>query len=417
MILTWWQGGKQHRLPMGTSGAEPPAEKDEQEPEDLGELDWPDEEGEDTDPSLALLADPESHAMCPAVAPDHAASQALGAELGMALARCGIKGHVGDCQAGPVITRVAFRPDAGVKISKVVNLLPDIALEMAVENVRVDVIPHTNLMGFEIPNRQRLPVSFEDILGPWDPHPHSLLMSLGVDIAGQPVHTDVTTLPHLLIAGATGSGKSVGLHGMLCSLLMRYSPAELRLCLIDTKRLEFGLYAGSRYLVGDVVHRADQVMPALARELARTRRRYAAMEAVGAQNLAHYCQLTGRKSYQRIVIVIDELADLLAHDSKGAILGTLQSLVQISRAAGIHILAATQRPSVDVVPGSLKANFPARITYKVASRTDSQVILGQKGGEQLLGWGDGLLLASGTVPTRFHSPYVSAATVRRIALR
>src|SRR4029453_3971063 len=221
----------------------------------------------------------------------------------------------------------------------------------------------------------------------------------------------------LLIAGATGSGKSVGLHGMLCSLLMRYSPSELRLCLIDTKRLEFSLYAGSRYLVGDVVHRADQVMPALARELARTRRRYAAMEQVGAQSLTHYCQLTGRKTYQRILLVIDELADLLAHDSKGAIMHTLQSLVQISRAAGIHVTAATQRPSVDTGPGARRANFPARIRYKVASRTEPQVILGQKGGELLLGWGDGLFLASGVAPTRFHSPYLSAAAVRRIALR
>jgi S-DNA-T family DNA segregation ATPase FtsK/SpoIIIE len=141
------------------------------------------------------------------------------------------------------------------------------------------------------------------------------------------------------------------------------------------------------------------------------------MARVGAQSLAHYCTLTGRKSYQRIVIVIDELADLLAHDSKGAIMHTLLSLAQISRAAGIHVLAATQRPSADIVPGALKANFPARLTYKVASRVDSGVILGQKGGESLLGNGDALFLPDGTKPLRVHSPYVPAAAVRRIALR
>jgi S-DNA-T family DNA segregation ATPase FtsK/SpoIIIE len=155
-------------------------------------------------------------------------------------------------------------------------------------------------------------------------------------------------------------------------------------------------------------------MPALARELARTRRRYADMERVGAQNLAHYCAITGRKTYQRIVVVIDELADLVAHDSKGAILGTLQDLVQISRAAGIHVIAATQRPSVDIVPGSLKAQFPARLAYKVASSTDSHVILGQKGGESLLGNGDGLLLPFGTRPQRFHAPLVTASMVKQI---
>jgi len=417
VMLQWWQGGKRHRLPIGPDSvarerikALPPPDEQEESVEawelEEGMLHWTPQE-----PSGADLV---AHVMSPDAAPDPAEALAMRQELAQALERFGVQGAVGEFQQGPVVTRFAFRPGPGVKISKIVNLQRDIAMELAVDSIRVDVIPQTNLLGIEVPNRARLAVRFEDVLGHWQPQPHTLQMSIGVDIAGQPIHTDLVKLPHLLIAGATGSGKSVGLHGMLCSLMMRYTPAELKFCLIDTKQLEFGLYQGSRYLVGEVVTDHDMVMPALARELARTRRRYADMQRVGARDLTEFTRLTGRKTSQRIVIVIDELADLLAHDSKNALMHTLTNIVQISRAAGIHIIAATQRPSVDIVPGSLKAQFPARLTYKVASGTDSHVILGQKGGESLLGNGDGLLLAYGTRPVRCHAPLLTAAMVRQI---
>ena len=340
----------------------------------------------------------------------------------------GVEGSVSQVLYGPIVTMFEYAPASGVKVSKIVNLSDDLALGMEAMSVRIVApIPGKAAVGIEIPNHHREAVNLKEILGSreFQEHTGSLPMALGKDILGRPEITDLVDIPHLLIAGATGSGKSVGLNSMICSLLFRRTPQELRMVMIDPKMLELSLYEGIPHLLTPVVtdpKRASVVLKGLVSEMER---RYHLLSDVGVRNIMGYNEkiAEGRQNRRNglgdevadeisdplphIVVVVDELADLMMVTGKD-VEDSIVRLAQMSRAAGIHMIVATQRPSVDVLTGLIKANFPARISFKVSSRTDSRTILDANGGERLLGHGDMLFLPPGTSNlVRIHGAFVS----------
>ena len=343
---------------------------------------------------------------------------------------------------GPVVTRFELQPAAGVKVSKITGLAKDIARSLAVVSVRiVEIIPGKSVVGIEIPNEQRETVRLKEILdsGKFRSANSALTLALGKDIAGVPVMADIGKMPHLLVAGTTGSGKSVGINAMLLSMLYKATPADLRLILVDPKMLELAVYDGIPHLLTPVVTDMKDAAQALNWCVAEMERRYQLMAALGVRNLGGYnkriaaAEQSGQPLFDPlwpedagegappleklpfIVVVIDEFADMMMIVGK-KVEQLIARIAQKARAAGIHLVLATQRPSVDVITGLIKANIPARISFQVSSKIDSRTVLDQGGAEQLLGHGDMLFLPPGTsMPIRVHGAFVSDEEVHAVA--
>ncbi len=352
-----------------------------------------------------------------------------------------VSGKVVAVSPGPVVTMYEYEPAAGVKINKIVSLTDDLALALRAASIRIVApIPGKAVIGIEVPNADRETVRLKDIVASeiFERSKSKLTLALGKDILGNPFITDLARMPHLLIAGATGAGKSVGLNVMICSVLYKATPDEVKLLLIDPKRIELSVYEGIPHLIVPVVTEPKKATRALHWAVEEMERRYTLMADEGVRNIDQYNRkLTKEKDAGEratksadsgtlppedrtdrklpiVLIVIDELADLMLVSSRDVELA-LTRLAQMARAAGIHLLIATQRPSVDVLTGIIKANFPTRISFQVSSRTDSRTILDANGAENLLGNGDMLLLPPGTARLqRIHGAYVSEDEIRRI---
>lgn len=328
----------------------------------------------------------------------------------------GVAGKVVEICPGPVVTMYEFAPAPGIKINKVSSLTDDLALALKTQSVRIVApIPGKGVIGIELANEHRQVVFLKELLASdvFKQHKGALPLAIGKDIVGHSVVTDLAKMPHLLIAGATGTGKSVGLNAMILSLLYCQTPKNLRLLLIDPKRIELSLYEGIPHLLHPVVSAPKDATRALKWAVLEMERRYQLLEAAQARNLDGYNK-TMEQPLPYLVIVIDELADLMMVSSK-EVETSIARLAQMARAAGIHLLIATQRPSVDVLTGLIKANFPARISFKVSSKVDSRTILDVMGAERLLGMGDMLFLPPGTASLqRIHGAYVSEKEIGRV---
>ncbi|HKW93532.1 MAG TPA: DNA translocase FtsK, partial [Methylomirabilota bacterium] len=330
----------------------------------------------------------------------------------------GVDGHIVQASPGPVITSYEFEPAAGVKVSQVVNLADDLALAMKAAAVRIiGPIPGRGTVAVEVPNPQTATVYLREILvsPEFVGTKGRLPLALGKDTTGNPVIADLTSMPHLLIAGSTGSGKSVGLNTMICSLLYKATPADVRFLLIDPKRLELGVYEKIPHLLAPVVTDAKEAAARLKWIVGKMDDRYKQLQAKAVRNIEGYNREVPRE--ERLpywVVVVDELADLMMV-SAGEVQNSLVRLAQIARAVGIHLIVATQRPSVDVVTGLIKANFPTRIAFQVASKVDSRTVLDANGAEQLLGRGDMIFVPpGGSRQMRVHGSWVSDKEVKAI---
>ncbi|MDQ6986433.1 MAG: DNA translocase FtsK 4TM domain-containing protein [Mariprofundaceae bacterium] len=328
-----------------------------------------------------------------------------------------VEGEVVAVQPGPVVTQFELEPAPGTKVSRIAALQDDLARSMSAVSVRVaGNIPGKSVIGIEIPNEERDMVFMREVLAcpEFSTKKHMLPMALGVDISGHPVVTDLAKMPHLLIAGTTGSGKSVAINTMICSLLMTHTPADLRLIMVDPKMLELSMYDDIPHLLVPVVTNPHKAAKALAWAVYEMERRYRLMSEAKVRNLDGYNKAVSKeKNVERlpfIVIVIDELADLMMVAGK-EVEQSICRLAQKARAAGLHLILATQRPSVDVITGLIKANLPCRISFQVSSRIDSRTILDQMGAEQLLGHGDSLFLSGGQNLRRVHGAFISDAEV------
>ncbi|MGQ9499630.1 MAG: DNA translocase FtsK [Dissulfurimicrobium sp.] len=328
----------------------------------------------------------------------------------------GVAGKVDEICPGPVVTMYEYGPAPGVKINKVASLADDLALALKTQSVRIVApIPGKAVIGIELANPTRQTVYLKEILEDdmFQGNKCALPLALGKDIVGKPVVTDLARMPHLLIAGATGTGKSVGLNAMICSLLYRHHPDRLRFLMVDPKRIELSLYDGIPHLLHPVVSEPKEATKALRWVVMEMERRYKLLEEAKARNLDGYNK-TSDEPLPYLVVIIDELADLMMVSSK-EVESAIARLAQMARAAGIHLLVATQRPSVDVLTGLIKANFPARISFKVSSKVDSRTILDVTGAERLLGMGDMLFLPPGTSSLqRIHGAYVSEKEIVKI---
>lgn len=343
------------------------------------------------------------------------------------LRQFGVDGEITSVMAGPMVTLYEFKPAPGKKLSSIVKLSEDLALALKAESLRIiKNIPGRGVMGIEVPNLQRERVYLKEVLGSeaYLSSRHPLSLSIGMDILGQPVIADLSKMPHLLIAGATGSGKSVALNSMILSLLFRTAPDDLRLILVDPKMLEFNPYDGIPNLLHPVVTQPRDASKVLKWAVAEMEGRYRMMMENSVRNIDSFNDMVRRRKRGKekgeegeisilpyIVIVIDELSDLMMSSAR-EVEESITRLSQMARASGIHLVVATQRPSVDVVTGVIKANFPCRISFKVSSRYDSHTILGQYGAELLLGRGDMLLMRPGPEGlSRVHAPYVSEGEI------
>ncbi len=329
----------------------------------------------------------------------------------------GVSGRVVQVLPGPVVTMYEFEPASGIKVSRIVNLADDLALGMKALSVRIVApVPGKSVVGIEIPNPHREPVLLREILASsaFQQATSRLVLALGKDILGTPTVTDLAQIPHLLIAGATGSGKSVGLNSMICSILLNTTPEEVKFIMIDPKMLELSVYDGIPHLIAPVVTHPKKAAAALRWAVDEMERRYRVLAEHGVRGIEGYNQAHPAQPLPYIVVVIDELADLMLV-ARREVEDSLTRLAQMARAAGIHLLVATQRPSVDVLTGIIKANFPARISFQVSSRTDSRTILDAIGAERLLGKGDMLFLPPGTSKLlRIHGAYVAEAEIKRL---
>jgi len=359
----------------------------------------------------------------------------------------GIKGEIIQVRPGPVVTLYELEPAAGIKSSRVIGLADDIARSMSAISARVAVVPGRNVIGIELPNSVRETVYLRELLASpeYENTSSKLTLVLGKNIGGEPVISDLATMPHLLIAGTTGSGKSVGINSMILSLLYHLSPNQCKFIMIDPKMLELSVYEGIPHLLSPVVTDPKLAVVALKWLVREMEERYRKMSKLGVRNIGGYNARvvealesgeiltrtvqtgfdneTGRPIYEDeelpldhipfIVVVVDEMADLMMVAGKEIEI-TVQRLAQMARAAGIHLITATQRPSVDVITGTIKANFPTRISFQVTSKIDSRTILGEQGSEQLLGQGDMLYMAGGGRIRRIHGPFVSDDEVEKI---
>ena len=359
----------------------------------------------------------------------------------------GIEGEIVGISPGPVVTLYELKPAAGVKSSRVIGLASDIARYMSAISARVSTIPGKNALGIELPNTKRQTVYLREIFESdvYKKSNMALAISLGKDIAGEPTVADLARMPHLLIAGTTGSGKSVGINAMILSLLYKHSPDECKFIMVDPKMLELSVYDDIPHLLTPVVTDPKKAVSALKWAVREMESRYVSMSKLGVRNIEGYNSKlnamkksgetlsrrvhtgfdpeTGAPIYETqtfemepipyIVIIVDEMADLMLVAGKEIEIA-VQRLAQMARAAGIHLIMATQRPSVDVITGTIKANFPTRVSFQVSSKIDSRTILGEQGAEQLLGQGDMLYMGSGGRTTRIHCPFVSDLEVEKV---
>ncbi|MGB5078307.1 MAG: DNA translocase FtsK 4TM domain-containing protein [Sphingorhabdus sp.] len=401
--------------------------------------------GSFTLPSLDLL-DPPPSVSVPKL--DKAALEANARLLESVLDDFHVKGQIVAVRPGPVVTMYELEPAAGIKSSRVIQLAEDIARNMSALSARVSVVPGRTVMGIELPNAHREAVVFQEMVGSgaFADQKGALPIILGKNISGDPVIADLAPMPHLLVAGTTGSGKSVGLNCMILSLLYRLTPDQCRMIMIDPKMLELSIYDDIPHLLSPVVTEPAKAIRALKWAVEQMEERYRMMSSLSVRNLANfnekvraakakgaplgrkvqigYDPMTGQPQYEeeslafepmpQIVVIVDELADLMMTAGK-EVEFLIQRLAQKARAAGIHLIMATQRPSVDVITGVIKANLPTRISFHVTSKIDSRTILGEQGAEQLLGKGDMLYMAGGRSLTRIHGPFVSDDEVRRVA--
>ena len=327
----------------------------------------------------------------------------------------GIDGKIKAINNGPVVSLYEFEPAPGVKVSKIINLSEDLARNTSSTSARVSVIPGKNTVGIEIPNELRESVSLKEIISneKFDKKEIRLPIALGKSISGIPIVGDLTNMPHLLIAGTTGSGKSVCINTIIVSLLYKLNPDLCKFILIDPKMLELSTYEGIPHLLTPVITDAKKATSALSWTVKEMNSRYKLMSKVGVRNIDGY-NAKHKLKMPYIVVVVDEMSDLMLVAGK-EIENYIQKLSQMARAAGIHIIMATQRPSVDVITGTIKANFPTRISFQVSSKIDSRTILGEQGAEQLLGKGDMLFMSSANRIIRIHGPYVSEQEIEKIA--
>ncbi len=326
----------------------------------------------------------------------------------------GVNGKIKRVSNGPVVTLNEFEPAAGVKVSKIINLSDDIARNTSSESARISTIPGSNTIGIEIPNLSRENVYLSEILN----HPNfqnkeiKLPIALGKNISGTPIISDLSSMPHLLIAGTTGSGKSVCINTIILSILFRHTPEKCKFILIDPKMLELSTYEGVPHLLCPVITEAKKAASVLGWVVKEMESRYRLMTKEGVRNIDGY-NSKHKLPMPYIVVVVDEMSDLMLVAGK-EIENYIQKLSQMARAAGIHIIMATQRPSVDVITGTIKANFPTRISFQVTSKIDSRTILGEQGAEQLLGKGDMLYMSSANRIVRIHAPFVSDNEIEKI---
>ena len=359
----------------------------------------------------------------------------------------GVRGQIIDARPGPVVTLYELEPAPGIKSSRVIGLADDIARSMSAVSARVAVVSGRNAIGIELPNPSREKVYLRELLGSndYDNSAAKLPLCLGKTIGGEPVIVDLARMPHLLIAGTTGSGKSVAINTMILSLVYRLKPDQCRLIMVDPKMLELSVYDGIPHLLTPVVTDPKKAVVALKWAVREMEERYKKMSKLGVRNIdgyngrvaeakakgetlsrtvhTGYDRESGEAIYEKeefeleslpyLVVIVDEMADLMMVAGKD-IEGAIQRLAQMARAAGIHVILATQRPSVDVITGTIKANFPTRISFQVTSKIDSRTILGEQGAEQLLGQGDMLYMAGGGRISRVHGPFVSDDEVERV---
>jgi S-DNA-T family DNA segregation ATPase FtsK/SpoIIIE len=395
-------------------------------------------------PPLTLLTSPET------IERHHLSDTALEENARMlesVLDDYGVKGEIVSVRPGPVVTMYELEPAPGLKASRVIGLADDIARSMSALSARVSTVPGRSVIGIELPNQHREKVVLREILSHRDfgDGTHRLPLALGKDIGGEPVIANLAKMPHLLIAGTTGSGKSVAINTMILSLLYKLTPEECRMIMIDPKMLELSVYDGIPHLLSPVVTDPKKAVVALKWVVGEMEERYRKMSKMGVRNIDGYNgrvaealkkgemfkrtvqtgfdDETGEPVFETeefapekmpfIVVIVDEMADLMMVAGK-EIEACIQRLAQMARASGIHIIMATQRPSVDVITGTIKANFPTRISFHVTSKVDSRTILGEMGAEQLLGMGDMLYMAGGAKITRVHGPFVSDEEVEEI---
>ena len=326
----------------------------------------------------------------------------------------GIDGKIKKINNGPVVSLYEFEPAPGIKVSKIINLSDDLARNTSSTSARVSIIPGKNTVGIEIPNEIRESVALREIISNdrFQKKEIKLPIALGKSISGLPIIGDLTSMPHLLIAGTTGSGKSVCINTIIVSLLFRLSPDICKFILIDPKMLELSSYEGIPHLLTPVITDAKKATSALGWTVKEMNSRYKLMSKVGVRNIDGY-NAKHKLKMPYIVVVVDEMSDLMLVAGK-EIENYIQKLSQMARAAGIHIIMATQRPSVDVITGTIKANFPTRLSFQVSSKIDSRTILGEQGAEQLLGKGDMLFMSSANRIVRIHGPYVSEREIEKI---
>ena len=333
----------------------------------------------------------------------------------------GIEGKVTEVRPGPVITMYEFEPAPGIKVSRISNLADDLAMALSAVSIRIIApIPGKAVVGIEVPNKNRQTVYLRDIIDSeaFKTMPSYLALAVGTTIAGDPFVPDLAKMPHLLVAGSTGSGKSVSLNSMICSILFKATPSNVRFLMIDMKMLELSFYEGIPHLLLPVVTNAKNAKTALRWMTEEMERRYTMMAEKGVRNIEKYNQKMakqdGGETIPYIVVVIDELADLMMTSPK-EVEEYIARLAQMARASGIHLILATQRPSVDVLTGIIKANFPARVSCKVFSKVDSRTILDTNGAESLLGAGDMLFLSPGIGRLqRLHGPFVSEGEIKGV---
>lgn len=335
-----------------------------------------------------------------------------------------ITGQMKEIHPGPVVTTYEFKLDAGIKYSKIVNMADDLCLALGAESIRIDRMPGRSSVGMEVPNTKRELITFREMIESKDfrSHKSKLLLTLGKTIDGSPFYADLATMPHLLIAGQTGSGKSVGINAMICSVLMRAAPAEVKFIMIDPKMVEMGIYADIPHLLTPVVVDPHEAANALKWAVVEMERRYKLLAQYKHRNVDLFNQAIrqgleaeeGEEPLEvlpKIIVVIDEMADLMMV-ARGEVEESIARLAQKSRAIGIHLILATQRPSVDIITGVIKSNLPSRLSYRVSQKNDSRIILDANGAERLLGKGDGLFLGPGTSRlVRIHAPFLSETEV------
>ena len=393
-------------------------------------------------PKLEFLAKPKTDKEA-ALSRDYLEKRAR--QLENVLAEYGVKGEIVNVRPGPVVTLFELEPAPGIKTTRVVNLADDIARSMSAVSVRIAVVPGQSVIGIEMPNEKRADVYLKELLSCDDfkNATKPLLLALGKDIGGKPTFADLAKMPHLLVAGTTGSGKSVAINTMILSLLYRLTPEQVRLILVDPKMLELSVYNEIPHLLTPVVTEPKKAVLALNWAVREMDDRYRQMSELGVRNIDGYnakvkellaskqpivrSVLTGYedgvpqyedqelhlKPFPYIVVIVDEMADLMITAGKEIEIA-VQRIAQKARAAGIHLILATQRPSVDVITGTIKSNFPERISFRLTTKIDSRTILGEQGAEQLLGRGDMLYLAQGQRPARLHGPFVSDEEVAEV---